>query len=161
MPKQPSPPFWETKGLTEMTASEWESLCDGCGKCCVIKLEDVDSGTIHYTDIGCRLLDADSCRCADYPSRKKHVPDCVVLSPERLDSLTWMPPSCAYRLLHEGKPLPCWHPLVTGEPDSTHLAGQSVRNRIFCENEIAENDYPKHIKDWNKTEGAGEDHEQE
>ena len=141
-------PFWETKSLDHMTPDEWESLCDGCGKCCVIKLEDVDNGEIHYTDIGCRLLDPTTCRCKDYDKRKQHVPDCVQLSPERLESLPWMPQSCAYRLLHEGKPLPRWHPLVTGDPESTHKAGQSVLGQIFPEDDIEEEDYPEHIRDW-------------
>lgn len=132
-----------------MTSQEWESLCDGCGKCCVIKLEDVDTGDIHYTDIGCRLLDPETCRCSNYSQRKKHVPDCVLLSPERLDDLPWMPQSCAYRLLHEGKDLPSWHPLITGDPDSTHSAGQSVMGKIFPEDTLEEDDYPDHIKDWN------------
>ena len=145
-----SRPFWEEKHLADMSQAEWESLCDGCGKCCVIKLEDVDTGDIHYTDIGCKLLNPETCRCEHYAERKKHVPDCVVLKPEQLDALPWMPDTCAYRLLHEGKPLPSWHPLVTGDPDSTHKAGQSVVNRIYREGEIAEDDYPDHIKNWNR-----------
>jgi uncharacterized cysteine cluster protein YcgN (CxxCxxCC family) len=143
-----SPKFWESKSLAAMTSDEWESLCDGCGKCCVIKLEDVDDGSIHYTDIGCRLLDGKSCQCKDYSNRKKEVPDCVILSPSRLDSLPWMPSTCAYRLLHEGKDLPLWHPLVSGDKESVHKAGISVRNQIFPENDIAEDDYPAHIKVW-------------
>ena len=143
-----SPKFWESKSLAAMTSDEWESLCDGCGKCCVIKLEDVDDGSIHYTDIGCRLLDGKSCQCKDYSNRKKEVPDCVILSPSRLDSLPWMPSTCAYRLLHEGKDLPLWHPLVSGDKESLHKAGISVRNQIFPENDIAEDDYPAHIKVW-------------
>lgn len=143
-----SPKFWESKSLAAMTSDEWESLCDGCGKCCVIKLEDVDDGSIHYTDIGCRLLDGKSCQCKDYSNRKKEVPDCVILSPSRLDSLPWMPSTCAYRLLHEGKDLPLWHPLVSGDKESVHKEGISVRNQIFPENDIAEDDYPAHIKVW-------------
>ena len=142
-------PFWEAKTLTEMTPEEWESLCDGCGKCCVIKLEDIDTGDIHYTDIGCRLLDPATCRCSNYKERKSHVPDCVLLSPERLETLPWMPQTCAYRRLHEGLPLPEWHPLRTGDPDSTHKAGQSVMGKIFPEGTVEEDDYPDHIRDWN------------
>lgn len=145
-------PFWEEKSLSEMTEAEWESLCDGCGKCCVIKLEDVDTGEIHYTDIGCKLLDGQTCRCSNYAMRKSMVPDCVILKPERLDDLPWMPSSCAYRLLHEGRPLPKWHPLMTGDPASTIKAGQSVSGQIFPEGDIAEDDYPAHIKDWNNEE---------
>ena len=142
--------FWETTPLAEMTKDQWEALCDGCGKCCVIKLEDVDDGTIYYTDIGCKLLDPNTCRCQNYPKRKKIVPDCVILTPDNLDALPWMPSSCAYRLLHESKPLPHWHPLETGDPESTHKAGQSVAGKIFIEGDIAEDDYPSHIKDWDK-----------
>lgn len=141
--------FWERKSLDEMSSEEWEQLCDGCGKCCVIKLEDVDDGTIYYTDIGCKQLDESSCQCKDYPNRKAIVPDCVILSPDNLDALPWMPQSCAYRLLHENKPLPEWHPLVTGDQYSTHKAGQSVLGKIFTEGDIDEEDYPDHIKDWN------------
>ena len=105
-------PFWKTKSLAEMSAEEWESLCDGCGKCCVLKLEDVDSGDIYYTDVACKLLDCASARCTDYPNRKASVPDCVVLRPDNLASLFWMPTSCAYRVVFEGGDLPEWHPLV-------------------------------------------------
>ena len=131
-----------------MSSDEWEALCDGCGKCCVIKLEDVDDGTIFYTDIGCKQLDPSSCRCKDYENRKAIVPDCVILKPDSLDALPWMPSTCAYRLLHEGKDLPDWHPLQTGNPQSAHDAGQSVQGKIFTEGDIAEDDYPDHIKDW-------------
>ncbi len=140
--------FWEVKSLAEMTQEEWESLCDGCGKCCVIKLEDVDDGSIHYTDIGCRLLDGQTCQCTNYPQRKKEVPDCVILSPSSLNDLPWMPSTCAYRLLHEGKKLPPWHPLISGRKESIHEAGISVRGQIFPEEDIAEDDYPAHIKVW-------------
>ena len=140
--------FWETKSLAEMDPEEWESLCDGCGKCCVVKLEDVDTGEFHSTDVGCRLLDGDTCRCTDYPRRRELVPDCVVLTPDSLDRLPWMPSTCAYRLLNEGRPLPSWHPLVTGDPDSTHRAGISVKGRILSEETVAVDDYPDHIVDW-------------
>ena len=141
--------YWRHTPLDQMSPQEWEKLCDGCGKCCVIKLEDVDDGTIHYTDISCTLLDGTTCQCKDYPNRKALVPDCVMLTPDNLEALPWMPPSCAYRLLHEGKALPDWHPLVTGDPQSTHKAGQSVLGQIFSEDDIAEDDYPDHIKNWN------------
>ena len=140
--------FWKTTPLSEMSATEWESLCDGCGKCCVIKLEDVDDGTIFYTDIGCKQLDQKNCQCKDYANRKTIVPDCVILSLDNLETLSWMPKTCAYRLLHEGKELPEWHPLVTNDPSSTHIAGQSVMHKIFTEGDIVETDYPDHIKDW-------------
>jgi uncharacterized cysteine cluster protein YcgN (CxxCxxCC family) len=148
-----SPPFWQTTPLAEMSKDEWESLCDGCGKCCVIKLEDVDNGRIHYTDVGCTLLDGTTCRCKDYPNRKSIVSDCIILTPDRLDDLPWMPMSCAYRRLHEGRNLPPWHPLITGDPNSTIKAGQSVKGKIFPEDDIDDDDYPHHIKDWTTDEG--------
>ncbi len=143
--------YWRHTPLDQMSTDEWERLCDGCGKCCVIKLEDYDDGTIYYTDIGCTLLDGSTCSCTNYPKRKSIVPDCVILSPSNLDALPWMPQTCAYRLLHEGKDLPNWHPLVTGDPSTTHTSGHSVMGKIFTEGDIAEDDYPDHIKDWDKT----------
>lgn len=142
--------FWTTKPMTEFSHEEWESLCDGCGKCCLIKLEDVDSGEIHYTDVGCTLLDGKTCLCRDYTNRKQIVPDCVILTPDRLEQIPWMPQSCAYRLIYEGKDLPDWHPLITNDPNSTHQAGQSVAGQIISEDDIDEDDLPTHIKDWNR-----------
>jgi uncharacterized cysteine cluster protein YcgN (CxxCxxCC family) len=113
-----------------MTKAEWESLCDGCGRCCLVKLEEEDTGTIHYTDVACRLLDAQTCRCRDYENRTREVADCVALSPANIASLKWMPPTCAYRLLAEGKPLAAWHPLVSGRAESVIEAGISVKGRI-------------------------------
>lgn len=124
-------PFWKTKTLPEMTPEEWESLCDGCGKCCLHKLQYEDSGEVCYTDVACRLLDLATCRCGKYETRQKHVPDCVALSPQQMPA--WMPSTCAYRLLSHGKGLPRWHPLLTGDPDSVHAAGQSVRGRAVPE----------------------------
>lgn len=126
-------PFWKRKTLTEMTRPEWESLCDGCGRCCLLKLEDTDTGEIAYTDIACSLLDQDKCRCTDYPNRQKRVPDCVVLTAANVGSLGWMPSTCAYRLLAEGKDLYWWHPLVSGDPESVYQAGVSVRYRVVSE----------------------------
>ncbi|KPJ94732.1 MAG: hypothetical protein AMJ55_05835 [Gammaproteobacteria bacterium SG8_15] len=141
-------PFWEIKSLTEMNQQEWESLCDGCARCCLIKLEDEDSGDIHYTNVVCNLLDLESCRCTQYQSRSQLVPECVVVTPEVLDQLHWMPSTCAYRLLWEDKPLPEWHPLVSGNADSVHLAGISVRGRVYRQAEINDDDLEDHIVDW-------------
>ena len=129
----PGTPFWKQKNLDEMTRPEWESLCDGCARCCLIKLEDADTGDIAYTDIACRLLDLGTCRCVDYLHRKSKVPDCVKLTPDKIDDLRWMPSTCAYRLIAEGKDLAWWHPLVSGDPDTIHQAGVSVRNRVVPE----------------------------
>src|SRR6202050_2907688 len=122
-------PFWQSKRLEEMTDSEWESLCDGCGKCCLNKLEEEGTDRTFYTDVGCRLLDGHTCRCRDYAHRLKEVDDCVRLTPETLKTITWLPPSCAYVLLSEGKDLYWWHPLVSGDPSTVHTAGASVRDR--------------------------------
>lgn len=123
-------PFWQEKSLAQMSEAEWESLCDGCGRCCLVKLEDEESGKIHFTDVACRLLDGDACRCKDYPNRSEKVPDCVRLTPASIGDLNWMPPTCAYRLLADGKDLPDWHPLVSGRPESVVEAGISVRGRL-------------------------------
>ncbi len=139
-------PFWQTKSLEQMTVREWESLCDGCGLCCLIRFEDEDSGRIIPTRVACRLFDGDACRCSDYADRKSHVSDCVKLTPYNIEDLPWMPPSCAYRRLHEGKPLPLWHPLITGDPESVHRAGVSVRGQTVSEATLADPedaiDYP-------------------
>ena len=113
-----------------MTPPEWESLCDGCARCCLVKLEDEDNGEIAYTDVGCTLLDAGTCRCRDYGNRQAKVADCVRLTPEAVRTLTWLPPTCAYRLVAEGRDLYWWHPLVSGDPQSVHAAGMSVRGRV-------------------------------
>ena len=141
-------PFYETKSLTEMSPEEWESLCDGCGKCCVLKLEDIDTGAIYSTDVGCKLLDCSTARCQQYETRKTHVPDCVVLTPETLGHLSWMPESCAYRRLYEGRGLADWHPLISGTPDSVATAGHSVAGRVFPEGSVDEEDMPDHIVNW-------------
>jgi uncharacterized cysteine cluster protein YcgN (CxxCxxCC family) len=126
-------PFWETKSLAEMTVPEWESLCDGCGLCCLVRFEDEDTGEIIPTRVHCKLFNPDSCRCSDYANRKREVPDCIKLTPHNIEGLMWMPKSCAYRRLYEGKPLPHWHPLITGDPESVHRAGVSVRGQTVSE----------------------------
>ena len=134
-------PFWRRKSLAEMTAPEWESLCDGCGRCCLVKLEEdvpqarIDAGAdprIYFTDVGCKLLDGETCGCRDYPNRSTLVPDCVRLTPQVVGEIGWLPPSCGYRLIDEGHELYWWHPLVSGDPDTVHQAGISVRGRVAC-----------------------------
>jgi uncharacterized cysteine cluster protein YcgN (CxxCxxCC family) len=144
----PKNPFWKTIPLEKLDKDQWESLCDGCGKCCVLKLEDVDTGEVHYTDVGCKLLDCKTARCSNYEKRKSFVPDCVMLTPDNLGMLSWMPKSCAYRLIYENKDLPDWHPLITGNPDSAILAGHSVAGRLTTESAVDEDDLPDHITIW-------------
>jgi uncharacterized cysteine cluster protein YcgN (CxxCxxCC family) len=134
----PAPPFWETKRLEEMSASEWESLCDGCGLCCLVRFEDEDTGEIIPTRVHCRLFDPDSCTCSDYAHRKQHVPDCIKLTPGNVKELAWMPKSCGYRRVHEGRGLAAWHPLISGDPESVHRAGISVKGQTFSESELEE-----------------------
>ena len=130
--------FWRTKTLQEMTAAEWESLCDGCGLCCLIRFEDEETGEVIPTRVACKLLDQHLCRCKDYVNRKAHVPDCIKLTPWNIEALAWMPPSCAYRRLHEGRDLPDWHPLITRDPDSVHEAGVSIRDQTVSEDSLAD-----------------------
>lgn len=141
-------PFWR-KPLEDLTRSQWESLCDGCGRCCLVKLEDEDTGDIHFTNIACRLLDAGSCRCSDYPKRKAKVPDCVKLTPKRVREISWLPPTCAYRLVAEGRDLYWWHHLVSGSRDTVHEAGVSVRGRVAAsEDDVPFSEVLDYIVDW-------------
>lgn len=141
-------PFWRRKSLNEMTAEEWESLCDGCAKCCLLKLTDEGSDKVDYTDVACRLLDLGTCQCTHYSMRKKIVTDCVVLRPETVDDIGWLPKTCAYRLINEGKDLPWWHPLVSGDPETVHEAGISVRGRVIREHRVREDELEDHIVTW-------------
>jgi uncharacterized protein len=141
-------PFWRTKTLRQMSSEEWESLCDGCGKCCLVKLIDDLTDELHFTTVACRLLDCTSCRCGDYENRKQIVPDCVVLSPRVVEDLPWMPSTCAYRLVHDGKDLHWWHPLVTGRPETVHEAGISVKGRAVSERDVPDESLPDYIDDW-------------
>lgn len=134
-------PFWTRKTLEEMSQGEWESLCDGCGRCCLVKLEDEDTGRIHATDVACKLFDTGTCRCTDYANRAAAVPDCVQLSPQAVRSLSWLPPTCAYRLVAEGKPLSWWHPLVSGDPQTVVEAGVSVRGRVSAREDEIDTDF--------------------
>ena len=144
--------WWETTPLEEMSDAQWESLCDGCAKCCLVKLEDEDTGEVAYTRLHCKLLDAKTCLCSDYENRKAKVPDCVKLTPEKLGQLKWMPKTCAYRLIFEGKPLYDWHPLVSGELDSVHRAGVSAKGQTYSEDTVFEDDQFDWIIDWEGNE---------
>lgn len=130
--------FWETKALEEMNRAEWEALCDGCGKCCLHKLEDADSGELFYTNVACRLLNLNTARCTRYAARAELMPDCIQLDPATLGQCDWLPSTCAYRLLAEGKTLPAWHPLLTGDVQAMHRAGLSVRGWAISEQQVCE-----------------------
>lgn len=130
--------FWKRKSLAEMSVNEWESLCDGCALCCLQKMDDEETGDIYFTDIACRLLDTETCRCTNYAKRAKFVSDCLVLSVDDPDAFHWLPDSCAYRRLAEGKGLPPWHPLLTGDPESVHTAGISAKGKVVSETETGQ-----------------------
>ncbi len=145
------PPFWKTKTLDQMTRKEWESLCDGCAKCCIVKLEDQDTGALAYTRLHCKLLDGSTCLCSDYKNRKKYVPDCVQLTPAIVDTVDWLPDTCAYRLVQEGKDLADWHHLVCGDRERIHAEGHSVRDKTVSEEGVPEEDQDDWIIDWEGT----------
>ncbi len=131
-----------------MSGAEWESLCDGCGRCCLNKLEDEETGQIHYTDVACRLLDLESCRCTSYEDRQRFVPDCRRLTPQNVGAIPWLPQTCAYRLLSEGRDLEWWHPLISGDPNTVIEAGISVKGRIVSERDT--DDLEAHVVEWSK-----------
>lgn len=139
--------FWKEKSLADLTPEEWESLCDGCAQCCLIKFEDEDTGRIYHTNVVCELLEIYHCRCTRYPERSTLVPTCLTLTPLLIPELKWMPPTCAYRLLSEGKDLPLWHPLVSGDPKTVHKAGISVRGKVVSARSIDEQDLPDYVID--------------
>ena len=141
-------PFWARKPLAAMSPEEWESLCDGCGRCCLNKLWDPEARRVRTTAVACRLLDTGTCRCRDYPNRVERVPECVVLSPAEVDDHGLLPRSCAYRRLAEGRPLADWHPLVSGRRESVHEAGISVRGKVISEEWVHPDDLEEHIVDW-------------
>jgi len=144
--------FWKTKGMDEMSSIEWESLCDGCARCCMHKIEFEDIQELHYTAVTCRYLDTDKCQCTQYKKRHELVPDCVKVSPEMLrEDCSWLPKSCAYRRLAEGRNLPKWHPLRTGRKESVHEAGKSVRGKTISENDVPDEALHEYIIHWVKT----------
>jgi uncharacterized cysteine cluster protein YcgN (CxxCxxCC family) len=147
------PPFWEVKTLAQMSKDEWESLCDGCGRCCLIRFEDEDTGEVVPTRVACRLLDIETCRCTRYAHRKRFVPDCVKLTPGAVEHLTWMPTSCAYRRVNEGRGLASWHPLLTGDPESPHRAGVGVRGQLISETVL---EHPEDAMDFAAYDLMGE-----
>ncbi|WP_407495164.1 YcgN family cysteine cluster protein [Pseudooceanicola sp. MF1-13] len=141
-----SPRFWETKPMKQLSRPEWEALCDGCGKCCLNKLEDEDTGEVALTRVACRLLDDATCLCSKYETRHQYVPECITLDAATIQKhMYWLPQTCAYRLVYEGRPLYDWHPLLSGDPETVHRAGVSVRGMTYSEYEIADDDWEDHI----------------
>ena len=148
-PKSAATPFWRAKRMSEMTRAEWESLCDGCGRCCLNKLIDIDTNETVFTDVGCRLLNSESCRCADYAHRQAKVKDCVRLTWRNVSRLAWLPPTCAYRLVAAGRDLPWWHHLVSGSRATVHEAGVSVRGRVTAsETDVPEEKLEEYVVSW-------------
>lgn len=141
-------PFWETKTLAQMTRAEWESLCDGCAKCCLVKLENEDTGVVYYTNVVCQYLDLNRCRCTEYTRRNDLVPTCVWLQPDDVEKFHWLPATCAYRLVAEGKPLPDWHPLVSGTSRTVHRSGNSIRDKVVAEQYVHRDALEEHIVRW-------------
>ena len=140
--------WWNDKPLAELDARQWEALCDGCARCCLHKLEDEDDGEVFYTRVRCRYLDEQTCRCSDYPNRSVLVENCIRLDASSVGSLDWLPATCAYRMRAQGLPLAAWHPLVSGDPDSVHRAGISIRGRCISDEFVHPDGYDEHIVHW-------------
>lgn len=155
---KPVAPFWETKKLDDMTPAEWESLCDGCGRCCLNKIEYIDTGEIALTAVACKLLDTKTCQCRDYPNRQAQVPDCIQIDPEQVRTLSWLPVTCGYRRIEEGRGLADWHPLVSGRAESVHEAGISVRGWCKSERRIKADNIERYIIDDYPEAVGAEDH---
>lgn len=140
--------FWQQKSLRELNKEEWESLCDGCAKCCLIKLQDEDTDEVAYTNVACQYMDYNNCQCTEYQERNTLVPNCVWLKPEMVDEFFWLPTTCAYRLVSESKDLPDWHPLISGDKDSVHRAEISIKDRAYNENDIHPDELEEYIIHW-------------
>jgi uncharacterized cysteine cluster protein YcgN (CxxCxxCC family) len=143
--QKPEQPFWRLKALEDMTTAEWESLCDGCGRCCLVKLEDQETAEVHLTRIACRLLDHGTCRCSDYENRFEKVHDCIKIDADKVREIDWLPQTCAYRLVGEGRDLYWWHPLISGDPQTVHQAGVSVRGWARCESKVKPSNMTRYI----------------
>lgn len=144
----PAEPFWRTKTLEELDEQEWESLCDGCGQCCRVKLEDEETGAIGVTDVICTMLDPERCRCVDYANRHRRVADCIAFGPAQVLRLRWLPETCAYRRVALGRELPDWHPLVSGDPEAVHRSGHSVRRKVVSETDVPAEEVESRIVRW-------------
>ncbi len=140
--------FWEQKPLTELSKAQWESLCDGCGKCCLVKLQDDETDAIAYTNVACELLNTETCQCSDYAARKRKKPECTLLTVDDIPAFHWLPATCAYRLVAENKPLPAWHHLVSGDTQAVHTTGNSVAKQCISEAEVAEDEIFEYIIRW-------------
>jgi uncharacterized cysteine cluster protein YcgN (CxxCxxCC family) len=150
-------PWFDRLPLTALDTAQWEALCDGCGRCCLHRLEDEETGGVFSTRVHCRYLDPESCRCRDYANRARNVPDCTHLDPAGAAAFHWLPPTCAYRLRALGRPLPAWHPLRSGDPATVHAAGVSVRGRVLSEDYVAPEGLEEHIVTWVEEDPTGAD----